>query len=212
MNKKDLLLYAVTDRRGSVDELLKKAEQALLGGATILQLREKGLCEQDLVAEARLFKALCAKFGVPLIINDELDVALEVGADGVHLGAEDISVAEARARAGRSFVIGATAKTVEKAKEACEQGADYLGVGALFASPTKTSAIRITKQDLKNIAAAANIPVVAIGGINSDNAMQLIGCGVSGIAVSSALFCANDAFGAARLLKAQAREICGEKT
>ena len=200
-----LLLYAVTDRAWvGRQTLTEQIEDALRGGVTMVQLREKELTEDVFTAEAVEVKALCHRYGVPLIIDDNVDVALKSGADGVHVGIEDTPVAEIRARAGRDFIIGATAKTVEQARAAQTAGADYLGVGAVFPSPTKKNAVRITAAQLREICAAVTIPAVAIGGISPDNIRKLRGGGMRGVAVISALFGADDIAGAARALKQEA--------
>ncbi len=192
-NRENLLLYAITDRAWTDKQtLMEQVEDALKGGATMVQLREKNLEKERFVKEAWKIKKVCAKYGVPFIINDEVDIALEVEADGVHVGVEDMSVSEIRKRAGENFIIGATAKTVEQAKNAQEQGADYLGVGAMFPSPTKKNAIRITTEQLREIVDSVEIPVVAIGGITLDNFIQIVDGGMDGIAVVSAIFGADD--------------------
>lgn len=201
--KKDsLLLYAVTDRAWEGKQtLLEQIEDALDGGVTCVQLREKHLDRDAFVREALQAKELCHRYGVPLIINDNVDVALESGADGVHVGIEDAPVADIRRRTGRDFIIGATAKTVAQARAAEAAGADYLGVGAVFPSPTKTNAIRITAEQLREICASVSIPAVAIGGITLENAPTLAGCGAAGIAVVSAIFGAADIRAAAAALR-----------
>ena len=200
-----LLLYAVTDRAWvGRQTLTEQIEDALRGGVTMVQLREKELPEDAFTAEAMEVKALCHRYGVPLLIDDNVDVALKSGADGVHVGIEDTPVAEIRARAGRDFIIGATAKTVEQARAAQAAGADYLGVGAVFPSPTKKNAVRITVEQLREICARVTIPAVAIGGISLDNIRELRGGGMRGVAVISALFGADDIAGAARALKQEA--------
>lgn len=207
-NKEALLLYAVTDRAWiGKQTLLEQIEDALKGGVTILQLREKGLDEDSFVKEAIQVKALCRRYGVPLIINDNLEVALRSGADGVHVGIEDAPVAEIRQRTGKDFLIGATAKTVTQAVLAEKSGADYLGVGAVFPSPTKKNAVRITPEQLKAICTSVCIPTVAIGGISLENAAQLKGGGMDGIAVVSAIFGAGNIQKAARQMKEKAREV-----
>lgn len=203
-----LLLYAVTDRawtgKQSLDE---QVEEALQGGVTLVQLREKRLSKEQLIEEARRITALCHRYGVPLIVNDDYEAALAAGADGVHVGIEDAPVAAIRARAGKDFIIGATAKTVEQAQRAEREGADYLGVGAVFPSPTKRSAIRITNEQLREICASVTIPAVAIGGITQKNVASLQGGGMAGIAVVSAIFGADDIFAATRLLRERAIEV-----
>ncbi len=203
-----LLLYAVTDRawtgKQSLDE---QVEEALQGGVTLVQLREKRLSKEQLIEEARRITALCHRYGVPLIVNDDYEAALAAGADGVHVGIEDAPVAAIRARAGKNFIIGATAKTVEQAQRAEHEGADYLGVGAVFPSPTKQSAIRITNEQLREICASVTIPAVAIGGITSENVASLKGSDMAGIAVVSSIFGADDILAAARSLKERAIEV-----
>lgn len=204
-----LLLYAVTDR-GFVGRqtLYEQIEEALRGGVTMVQLREKKLPEAEFIAEAAEVKKLCEKYHVPLIINDNVEVAIRSGADGVHVGIEDMEVSEIRKRVPVDFIIGATAKTVEQAQKAERDGADYLGVGAVFPSPTKKNAIRITTEQLKAITGAVSIPAVAIGGITAENVEEIRGGGMSGIAVVSAIFGAEDIFRAAEKLKEKARAVC----
>ena len=207
-NRDMLLLYAVTDRKPSAEKTLyDQVKEAILGGVTMVQLREKNLDEEELVREAVEMRKLCHSFGVPLIINDNVDAAIKSGADGVHVGIEDMPVSEIRKRVGWDFIIGATAKTVEQAKSAEISGADYLGVGAVFPSPTKTNAVRITNEQLREIASSVRIPIVAIGGINSENALEIRNSGASGIAVVSALFSAEDIKAAAEKLRETAREV-----
>ena len=203
-----LRLYAVTDRAWVGRQTLsEQIEDALRGGVTLVQLREKNLSKEKFVAEAKAVLALCRQYGVPLIINDRLDVALESGADGVHVGIEDAPVSEIRRQAGPDFIIGATAKTVAQARAAQSAGADYLGVGAVFPSPTKRNAIRITAEALREICSSVSIPAVAIGGISAENAPSLKGCGMAGIAVVSAIFGASDIQQAAAGLRALAESI-----
>ncbi|MGM9640824.1 MAG: thiamine phosphate synthase [Faecousia sp.] len=207
-DKNSLLLYAVTDRAWVGRQTLQEQiEAALLGGVTMVQLREKHLDEEAFIREAQEIRELCQKYGVPLIINDNVEVALKSGADGVHVGIEDAPVAEIRRRVGRDFIIGATAKTVAQARAAEAAGADYLGVGAVFPSPTKKAAIRITTEKLREICASVSIPAVAIGGITTENLGQLTGGGMAGIAVVSALFGAQDIRHAAAKLKSEAIRV-----
>ena len=208
LTKEDLLLYAVTDRAWAGERtLFEQVEAALRGGATVIQLREKHMTRPELVAEGRQLAKLCHRFGAPLIINDDAEAARLCGADGVHVGAEDCPVAELRRRYGPDFIIGATAKTVEQARNAEAAGADYLGVGAVFPSPTKTQALRITKEQLKEICASVRIPAVAIGGVNGNNMAELAGCGMAGFAVVSAIFGAADIEQATAALKERAARI-----
>ena len=202
-----LTLYAITDRgclRGR--DLAEQVELALQGGVTCVQLRDKELDTDELVQEARVLAEICHRYGAPLIINDDYRAAMLSGADGVHVGIEDAPVSEIRHIAGEDFIIGATAKTVEQARAAQKMGADYLGVGAVFPSPTKKNAIRITPDDLRAITASVKIPVTAIGGITADNVKEINGCGHRGIAAVSAVFAADDVRAAAQQLRAKAEE------
>ena len=209
-NSEQLLLYAVTDRAWTGRQtLLEQIEEALAGGVTLLQLREKALDPEAFLQEAVEACRLCHRYGVPLIINDNVDVALGSGADGVHVGLEDAPVQQIRRRTGSDFIIGATAKTVEQARLAEASGADYLGVGAVFPSPTKKTAIRITNAQLREICASVRIPAVAIGGINAENALEICGCGARGIAVVSAIFAAQDIRTAAAALRTIAAQVAG---
>ena len=206
--KEMLLLYAVTDRSWTGRQTLyEQIEDALKGGVTIVQLREKNLEEEAFIEEAVQIKELCHRYQVPLIINDNVDVALKSGADGVHVGIEDAPVADIRKKVGKDFIIGATAKTIEQAKNAEASGADYLGVGAVFPSPTKKNAIRISTEQLREICTSVSIPAVAIGGISRENVLEIKGGGMDGIAVVSAIFAAEDIKKAAADLKEKAKEV-----
>ena len=210
-NEKMLLLYAVTDQTWvGKQTLLEQIEDALKGGATIVQLREKKLDENSFVKEAVEVRDLCHKYNVPLIINDNVEVALKSGADGVHVGIEDAPVAEIRKRVSSDFIVGATCKTVEQAKIAEAAGADYMGVGAVFPSPTKTNAVRITNEQLREIVSSVSIPAVAIGGISYDNVCEIKGSSVSGVAVVSAIFGAEDIEKATALLKERVKAVVEE--
>ncbi|MGN0459579.1 MAG: thiamine phosphate synthase, partial [Ruminococcus sp.] len=190
-NKEMLLLYAVTDSAWVGEKTLyQQIEDALKGGVTIVQLREKNLDEEAFVKEAIEVKKLCHRYNVPLIINDNVTVALKSGADGVHVGLEDAPVSKIRKIVPKDFIIGATCKTVEQAKIAENSGADYMGVGAVFPSSTKENALRITKEQLREICTCVSIPAVAIGGITGENVMEIKGGGIAGIAVVSAIFSA----------------------
>lgn len=192
-NKEQLLLYAVTDRTWvGKQTFYEQIEDALKGGVTLLQLREKEMDEATFVEEALKVREICQRYQVPLIINDNVNVALKCGADGVHVGIEDTPVAEIRKKAGSDFIIGATAKTVEQARRAEREGADYLGVGAVFPSSTKENALRITTGQLKEICSSVSIPAVAIGGLNFENMEVLTGSGIHGVALVSAIFAAED--------------------
>ena len=207
-NKDMLALYAITDRRYNQKlSLYEQVEQALKGGVTIVQLREKELDEDAFTSEAIKLKELCHKYNVPLIINDNLTVALRSGADGIHVGLNDMPIDEIRRRTGKDFIIGATAKTVLQARTAQYLGADYLGVGAVFPSSTKTDAVRITKEQLNEISESVSIPIVAIGGITAENAIELSGSRISGIAVVSSLFEADDIVATAEKLLITVKNI-----
>lgn len=207
-DSRQLLLYAVTDRAWTGRQTLyEQIESALQGGATMIQLREKNLSDEDFIREAVQVKALCSRYNVPLIINDRPVVALKSGANGVHVGIEDQPVEEIRRAAGKDFIIGATAKTVEQAQKAQSAGADYLGVGAVFPSPTKKNAIRITAGQLREICASVSIPAVAIGGISKQNMPELMETGIHGVAVVSAVFSAGDIKAACKELREMAETI-----
>lgn len=206
--KFDLLLYAVTDRAWTGKKSLEQQiEEAVKAGVTLVQLREKEMTEAEFTEEARRVKALTSRYGVPLIINDNVTVALASGADGVHVGQGDQDAAEVRRLLGKDKILGVTAKTVEQALRAQAQGADYLGSGAVFGSSTKKDARPMTMERLREITAAVSIPVVAIGGINQENIMQLAGSGVAGAAVVSGIFGAEDIGAAVQSLKKSAYMI-----
>ena len=171
----DLRLYAITDRHWLNGETLyQQVEKALKGGVTFLQLREKNLDEEDFMKEARKIKALCKKYKVPLIINDNVEIAREIDADGVHVGQSDMEAGDVRDRLGPDKIIGVSARTVEQALLAQAHGADYLGVGAVFSTSTKSDAKNVSHETLKEICKAVRIPVVAIGGITRDNVKELV--------------------------------------
>ncbi len=176
--------------------LAQDVEAALKGGATMIQLREKTLDDPDFLAEAQVIGALCARYQVPFIINDQVDIALACHAQGVHVGQSDMAACDVRARLGAHAILGVSAQTVEQALLAQSQGADYLGVGAVFTTGTKADADDVSFDTLKAICAAVDIPVVAIGGITATNLDQLSGTGIDGIAVVSAVFAAEDIQGA----------------
>lgn len=206
---KQLRLYAVTDRAWAADEdaLLRQIGEAIDGGAAFVQLREKHLPQSEFLAEAERFVALCRRKGAVSIINDNVDIALRTGADGVHVGQEDLAAGKVRALLGPDKIIGVSAHTVEEALAAQASGADYLGTGAAFVTGTKTDAKPISKETIRAICAAVDIPVVAIGGITRGNLPQLKGLGLAGAAVVSALFAQPDVKAAARELRALAEEI-----
>lgn len=188
-SRERMRLYAVTDRswlRGQT--LYEQVEQALKGGVTLVQLREKGLGAEQFLQEARQIQTLCRRFGVPLIINDSIETAIAVDADGVHLGQDDANAAQARQLLGRDKIIGVSAHNVQEALQAVQDGADYLGSGAVFGSATKANVSTLPLQTLRDICSAVPIPVVAIGGITEQNLQQLSGTGIAGAAVVSAIF------------------------
>lgn len=195
-------LYAVTDRAWAADEdvLMAQIEAAIDGGASIVQLREKRLDDAAFLAEAERFTALCRRKGVISIINDRADIAVQSGADGVHIGQEDLEAGAARGILGPDRIIGVSAHSVEEALRAQTAGADYLGVGAAFATGTKADARPVSRETIRAITAAVHIPVVAIGGINRKNMAALKGCGLDGVAVVSALFARQDVRAAAEEL------------
>lgn len=191
--KKDLLLYAVTDRSWLGEETLyEQVEKALKGGATFVQLREKELDEEHFLEEAIALKELCHKYHVPFVINDNVKIAKEMDADGVHVGQSDMEADDVRKILGEDKILGVSAQTVEQAVLAEKMGADYLGVGAVFSTSTKKDASAISKERVKAICEAVHIPVIAIGGITADNILTLKGSGICGIAVVSAIFAAKD--------------------
>ena len=193
VNADAMTLYAVTDRTWTKDTtLMEQVRQALEGGITFLQLREKHLLEDEFIQEAKEMKELAAKYKVPFVINDNIKVALAVDADGVHIGQDDMSVEEARKLLGKDKIIGVSAHNTEEAIKAQQEGADYLGVGAVCATSTKKDANVVSKEEIKKICDTVDIPVVAIGGIKKDNIKTLKGTGVDGAAVVSAIFGASD--------------------
>ena len=205
-DKKDLLLYAVTDRAWLGDKTLSwQVEESLKGGATMIQLREKHLDHEHFLKEAKEIKELCRKYQVPFLINDDVDLAVEVDADGVHVGQHDMEAREVRKKIGPNRILGVSAQTVEQALLAQQAGADYLGVGAVFPTGTKDDADAVSIQTLGEICHAVSIPVVAIGGIGQHNVMQLAGSGICGIAVVSAIYAQPDIQNAASTLHALAK-------
>lgn len=207
-DKKDLLLYAVTDRAWLGDKTLSwQVEESLKGGATMIQLREKHLDHEHFLKEAKEIKELCRKYQVPFLINDDVDLAVEVDADGVHVGQHDMEAGEVRKKIGPNRILGVSAQTVEQALLAQQAGADYLGVGAVFPTGTKDDADAVSIQTLGEICLAVSIPVVAIGGIGQHNVMQLAGSGICGIAVVSAIYAQQDIQNAASTLHALAKEM-----
>lgn len=208
LQEKDLILYAVTDRSWlGKKTLAQQVEEALMGGITMLQLREKSLGREEFLAEALEIKKLCDRYSVPLIINDDVEIAGTAGAAGVHLGQEDMDPGKAREILGPDAVIGVSARTVKQALLAQDQGADYLGVGDVFGTATKGDAKRISRATLAEICRAVDIPVVAIGGITAENVRELKGTGISGIAVVSAIFSNDNIALAVRKLRFLVKQI-----
>ena len=208
MKRFDTSLYFITDSTNyEEDEFLRRVEAALQGGVTILQIREKNKGTRAYIDLAEKVHALTRRYGVPLIIDDRVDVALAVDAEGVHLGAEDMTVAAARKILGENKIIGATAKTVPWAMDEAAQGADYLGVGAIYPTTTKVKTVLTSTDTLREICGAVSIPVNAIGGLNRDNIDVLAGIPVAGICAVSAIMKAEDPRKAAEELKARAEEL-----
>ena len=207
-SKEMMLLYAVTDRAWTGKQtLMEQVEDALKGGATCVQLREKELDEETFLQEAVEMKALCEKYQVPFFINDNVEIAVKCKADGIHVGQEDMAAAKVRQQVGDEMMIGVSVHSVEEALEAVKNGADCLGVGAMFSTATKTDADVLPKQVLRDICAAVDIPVVAIGGISKENMAELKGTGVDGVALVSAIFAAEDIAGECRLLRSLSEEM-----
>lgn len=210
-DKKDLLLYAVTDRSWLGEQTLyEQVEQALQGGATFVQLREKKLDNETFLKEAAELKELCRGWNVPFVINDNVEIARKIDADGVHVGQSDMEAGDVRAVLGQGKILGVSAQTVEQAVLAEKRGADYLGVGAVFPTGSKADADEVSHETLKAICQAVHIPVIAIGGIGKHNVMQLKGSGICGIAVISAIFASEDISEAARELRALTESAVSE--
>ena len=208
MKQFDPSLYFVTDSTGFTEaEFLFRVEQALNGGVTLLQLREKDKSTREYIQLAEKVHAIAKRYNVPLIIDDRVDVALAMDAEGVHVGASDMSVATARRLMGKDKIVGATAKTVPWAQKAYEQGADYLGVGAIYPTTTKVKTVLTSVDTLRDICHVVPIPANAIGGLNKENIDILAGIPVAGICVVSAIMKADDPKTAAEELKARAKEL-----
>lgn len=204
-----MLLYAVTDRMWLKDGegLTDVCRKVLENGATFLQIREKDLDENTFEQEAEALKELCASYRVPYVVNDSVEIAMDIDADGVHVGQSDIKGRDIRAMIGPDKILGISAGTVEEAQAAEKAGADYIGVGAVFGTSTKKNARNLSLEKLQEISSSVSIPVVAIGGINASNLMELAGSGVDGVAVVSAIFAAKDPGQATRELKALAQKM-----
>ena len=208
MKKIDTSLYFITDSTNySEEEFLRRVERALMGGVTILQLREKNKTTREYITLAEKVHSIAKRYNVPLIIDDRVDVALAADAEGVHLGAEDMTIAQARKILGKDKIIGATAKTVPWALDVYGQGADYLGVGAIYPTTTKVKTVLTSTDTLRDICKAVPIPVNAIGGLNKENIDVLAGIPIAGICAVSAIMKADDPETAAAELKARAHEL-----
>lgn len=208
MNPEQLTLYAITNRKWLEDETLEaQVERALKGGATMVQLREKDLTTDEVLTLAMKLKPVCQKYNAPLIINDYVDLAIQADVDGVHVGQADTQALEARAKLAPDKILGVSCKTVEEALEAETNGADYLGVGAVFQTATKGDAQTISLKTFQEIVEAVDIPVVAIGGIELENISMLKETGAVGIAVISAIFAEEDIEAATHLLKEEVQKI-----
>lgn len=207
-----MLLYAATDRRWLGDKTLaSQVEKSIEWGVTCIQLREKELDDEEFLNEALEIKKICNKYNVPFIINDNVEVALKCGADGIHVGQSDMNAGSLRRLVGEEMIIGVSAGTVDEALEAAANGADYIGTGSVFVTSTKDDADHVTYDTLKEICSAVEIPVVAIGGITRENIQELQGSGVDGIAVVSALFAQEDIkSAAAELLELSGRMVSGK--
>lgn len=208
LDKKDLILYAVTDRTWLNGETLySQVEKAIKGGATFVQLREKNLDEKSFVDEAIEIQKLCRKYNIPFVINDNVQIAKRINADGVHVGQSDMSAEEVRSIIGNDKILGVSAQTVEQAIAAQNKGAHYIGVGAVFPTGSKSDAENVSYNTLKAICDAVTIPVVAIGGISKHNVYKLKHSGISGIAVISAIFAAKDIEEETKQLKQLTKEV-----
>lgn len=207
-DKKSLLLYAVTDRTWLNGETLyEQVEEAIKGGVTFVQLREKSLDEKSFLKEALEIQILCKKYNIPFVINDNVEIARKINADGVHVGQSDMKAENVRAILGNDKILGVSAQTVEQALYAQKEGADYIGVGAVFPTGSKLDADNVSLDTLKEICSAVNIPVVAIGGIGIENVSKLKNSGISGIAVISAIFASDDIELATKNLKGETKKL-----
>lgn len=208
VDKKDLLLYAVTDRHWLNGRTLHSVvKESLDGGVTFLQLREKELDEVHFLEEAKELQQLCREYQVPFIVNDNVDIAISMNADGVHVGQSDMEAGDVRAKLGPDKIIGVSAQTVEQAVLAEKHGADYLGVGAVFPTGSKDDADDVSYETLKAICEAVSIPVIAIGGITQENVKELAGSGICGIAVISAIYAQQDIRKASEDLKKETQRM-----
>lgn len=209
-DKKHMLLYAVTDRAWvGTKSLYEQVKEALENGVTCVQLREKELDESDFLKEAKQISTLCKEYKVPFIVNDNVDIAIACKADGIHIGQDDMELKSVRKLVGEDMIIGVSVHTVEEALKAQKDGADYIGIGAVFATSTKTDVDVLSFETLKSICEAVDIPTVAIGGIKKDNICKLKGSGIDGVAVVSAIFAANDIATATKELLFEVKKAVG---
>lgn len=206
-----LELYAVTDRHWLGNQtLLEQVQEALDGGATCIQLREKQLDDKTFLQEAIEIQKLCKQYQVPFIVNDNVEIAKDMHADGIHVGQSDMEALDVRKELGKDVILGVSAQTVEQAKKAEAHGADYLGVGAVFPTGSKDDAEDVSYETLKAICEAVSIPVIAIGGITQDNVKELAGSGIVGIAVISAIFAQKDITQATKDLKQATEQMLND--
>ncbi len=211
LSKQNMILYAITDRSWLNGKTLsEEVEKAIIGGATFIQLREKNLNFGDFLNEAIEIRKICNKYKIPFVIDDNVEIAIKSGADGVHLGQNDMSIPQARRILGNNKIIGATARTAEQAIKAEQEGADYIGSGAVFATSTKSDTVPLSYENLCKICSSVSIPVVAIGGINIENVKSLKDGGISGVAVVSGIFKSDDVRKSAFNLKKTVLDILGE--
>jgi len=207
-DKENLLLYAVTDRHWTGRETLRQqVEAALRGGVTFVQLREKNMEHDAFRKEALEIRDLCRAYRVPFVLDDDVSLAMEIDADGIHVGQSDMEAGDVRALIGPDRILGVSACTVEEAVAAEQRGADYLGVGAVFPTGSKDDARPVTRETLRKICEAVTIPVIAIGGITEQNVMELAGSGICGVAVISAIFGQPEIESATKRLKAAVSEM-----
>ncbi len=207
-DRKHMLLYAVTDRAWTGEQTLyRQVEAALKGGVTCVQLREKAMDDAAFLREAREIHALCRQYGVPFIVNDRVEIAIACGAEGVHVGQDDMAAGDVRRLAGEGMILGVSVHTVEEALEAIQNGADYLGLGAVFPTSTKTDVEQMANETVRAICDVVDVPVVAIGGINRKNVRKLSGSGVDGVALVSAIFSETDIEAACRDLRKLSEEM-----
>ncbi|MDK2967400.1 MULTISPECIES: thiamine phosphate synthase [Lacrimispora] len=208
VSKDNMLLYVVTDRTWlGNNKLYEQVEEIVQSGATFIQLREKNLDYDSFVAEGREIRKITDRYNIPFVINDNIDVALAVGADGVHVGQKDLEARKCRELIGEDMILGVSAQTKEQALLAEKSGADYIGVGAVFETSTKTDAKPVSYDTLKEICSSVSIPVIAIGGINEDNIQKLKGSHIDGVAVISAVFAARDKKKAVKTLLSLVKEV-----